>query len=228
MNILVIDCAVSRLSIGVKADDKMISEVFDIGMRQSEILVPVIQEVLEKVGLKPADLNYSALTLGPGSFTGLRLGISALKAIELAYNVPVYGISSLKVYGYPFSDFDIPVLSCIDANKDKFYATITKNNEVLLEDGDWETEKLIEITKDYHKLFIAGPDCNKLKLIIEESNKNIKIYTAKVRPLTTESLIAITEELISQGQEPLKDFDGPVYLRASEAEIKLREDKAKA
>ena len=227
MNILVIDCAVTRLSIGVKADDKMISEVYDIGMRQSEILVPVIQEVLEKVGLKTSDLNYTALTIGPGSFTGLRLGISALKAIELAYNVPVYGISSLKVYGYPYEDFDIPVLSCIDANKDKFYVTINKGNEVLLKDGDWETDKLIEITKDYDKLFIAGPDCNKLKAIIEESNKNIKIFTPKVRPLTTDSLINITEELISKGEEPLKDFDGPVYLRASEAEIKLQEDKAK-
>lgn len=225
MNILVIDCAVSRLSLAVKSDDKMISEVYDIGMRQSEILVPVIQEVLKKAGLEPKDLDYTALTIGPGSFTGLRLGISALKAIELAYNVPVYGISSLKVYGYPFSEFDIPVLSCIDANKDKFYATITDGAKEILKEGDWETEKISATVKKIKKLIITGPDAFKLKKIIEDSNKKIKIFVPKVRSLTTESLISITEELIKTGAEPLKDFDGSVYLRASEAEIKLNSKK---
>ena len=225
MNILVIDCAVSRLSIAVKADSKMISEVYDIGMRQSEILVPVIQEVLEKVDLKPSDLNYTALTIGPGSFTGLRLGISALKAIELAYNVPVYGISSLKAYSYPFSTFNIPVLSCIDANKDKFYANISCGSKEILKDGDWEVQQILESIKDYNSIFVTGPDAEKLSEIIKESNISITLYTPKTRTLTTDSLISITEELIASGAEPLKDFDGPVYLRASEAEIKLNRDK---
>ena len=227
MNILVIDCALSRLSIAVKTDDKMISEVFDIGMKQSEILVPVIQEVLKKVNLETKDLDFSALTIGPGSFTGLRLGISALKAIELAYNVPVYGVSSLKVYGYPYTNLSMPVLSCIDANKDKFYASITKENKVLLAEGDWEIQKLIDESKKYNELFIAGPDAYKLKTMIEEENKDIKIYISKTRSLTTDSLISITEELIANKAEPLQDFDGPVYLRASEAELKLQADQNK-
>lgn len=225
MNILVIDCAVSRLSIAVKADNKMISEVYDIGMRQSEILVPVIQEVLEKVDLKPSDLDYTALTIGPGSFTGLRLGISALKAIELAYNVPVYGISSLKAYSYPFSSFDVPVLSCIDANKDKFYANISCGSKEILKDGDWEVDDILKALTGCDSVFVTGPDAEKLSKIINESNNSIKLYTPKTRTLTTDSLISITEELVASGAEPLKDFDGPVYLRASEAEIKLNSDK---
>ena len=227
MNILVIDCALSRLSIAVKAEDKMVSEVFDIGMKQSEILIPVIQEVLQKVGLETKDLNYTALTIGPGSFTGLRLGISALKAIELAYNIPIFGISSLKAYGYPYYDLDMPVLSCIDANKDKFYATIREDNKEVLKEGDWDIDKLIEVTKEYKKLFIAGPDAYKLKKIIEESNKDIKIYISRTRSLTTDSLISITEEMITNNEKPLEDFEGPVYLRASEAEIKLQAEQNK-
>lgn len=225
MNILVIDCAVSRLSIAVKAEDKTISEVYNIGMKQSEILVPVIQEVLKKANIKPEDLDYSALTIGPGSFTGLRLGISALKAIELAYNVPIYGISSLETYSYPFTDFNMVVLSCIDANKDKFYARITKGKDVLLQDGDWEIDKLLDIVKDYDKLFITGPDCNKLKEIIKNTTNKTELFVPKTTQLTTDSLISITEELVAAGAEPLKDFDGPVYLRASEAEIKLNTEK---
>ena len=122
MNILVLDCAVSKISIAVKFDDKMIAQTYDIGMRQSEILVPAIDDILKKAGITAGDLDFSAITIGPGSFTGLRLGISSLKAIELAYNVPIYGVSSLKVYSYAAKNLGFPVLCCIDANKDRFYA----------------------------------------------------------------------------------------------------------
>lgn len=223
MNILVLDCAVSKLSIAVKTDTKFISTTYDIGMRQSEILVPSIDEILKKSEITAADLNYTALTIGPGSFTGLRLGISALKAIELAYNVPIYGISSLKVYEYPYSDVNMPIISCIDANKDKFYAHISEAKTELLEDGDWEVSTIIDTVKNFEKVLICGPNAEKLSEIIKEQNKNIEILLPKVQAQTTESLVKLTEELISNGQPTLKDFDGPVYLRASEAEIKLNE-----
>lgn len=223
MNILVLDCAVSKLSIAVKTDTKFISTTYDIGMRQSEILVPSIDEILKKSEITAADLNYTALTIGPGSFTGLRLGISALKAIELAYNVPIYGISSLKVYEYPYSDVNMPIISCIDANKDKFYAHISEAKTELLEDGDWEVSTIIDTVKSFEKVLICGPDAEKLAEIIKEQNKNIEILLPKVQAQTTESLVKLTEELIANGKPTLKDFDGHVYLRASEAEIKLNE-----
>ena len=148
MNILALDCAVTRISLAVKTESKFISTTYDIGMRQSEILVPAIDEILKKAEITAAELNASALTIGPGSFTGLRLGISALKAIELAYNVPVYGISSLETYAYPYKNFGIPLLSCIDANKDKFYARITDGENLLLKDDDYELEKISDAVKE--------------------------------------------------------------------------------
>lgn len=223
MNILVLDCAVTKLSIAVKTDSKFISTSYDIGMRQSEILVPSIDEILKKCEITPSELNYTALTVGPGSFTGLRLGISALKAIELAYNVPVYGISSLKVYSYPYNDVNMPVISCIDANKDKFYACITEGNTILLEEGDWELVEIIEEIGNFEKVLICGPDSAKLASQIKKTKSDIEILLPKVSSQTTESLVKLTEELIANGAPTLKDFDGPVYLRASEAEIKLHE-----
>lgn len=221
MNILVIDCAVSKLSIGVKADDKFISYTFDIGMRQSEILVPVIDEVLQKAGITAKELNYSALTIGPGSFTGLRLGISALKAIELAYNVPVYGLSSLKVYSYPLTSLGAPVLACIDANKDKFYANITDNNKELLPDGDYELDQITEKLQGLEKVIVAGPDAEKLAALLKDKTK-AELLTINTTPSTTESLIILTEQMVEKGEKPLEDYDGPVYLRASEAELALK------
>lgn len=222
MNILVLDCAVTKLSIAVKTEDKFISQTYDIGMRQSEILVPTIDEILSKAGITAADLNYSALTIGPGSFTGLRLGISALKAIELAYNVPVYGISSLTIYSYAYKDLGLPILACIDANKDKFYACLSDQNSLILEEGDYEVEEIISKLNGLSKVLVAGPDAQKLADIIKENKNDIEVLTTRASAMTTEALVAITEDKISKGEATLKDFDSPVYLRASEAELALK------
>lgn len=221
MNILALDCAVTRISLAVKTDSKFISSTYDIGMRQSEILVPSIDELLKKADITAADLNATTLTLGPGSFTGLRLGISALKAIELACGVPVYGISSLEAYAFPYMNLDYPVISCIDANKDKFYCRITDGEKTILEDGDWEIEKIIEAAGRLDKALICGPDAAKLADLLVKSLPEKKYLLPATPAMTAEALISITENLIEKKAEPLKDFDGPVYLRASEAELKL-------
>ena len=221
MNILALDCAVTRISLAVKTDSKFISATYDIGMRQSEILVPSIDELLKKAELKPSELNATALTIGPGSFTGLRLGISALKAIELAYNVPVYGISSLEAYAYPYKNLGFTVLSCIDANKDKFYARLSDGSNNLLKDDDYEIEKITEAVKDLDTVFVCGPDAKKLSEKLQTVFADKKFLVPEVPAQTAEVLILMTEELIEKKAEPLKDFDGPVYLRASEAELKL-------
>ncbi len=230
MNLLLLDCAVTRLSLAVKTDDKFVCQTYDIGMRQSEILVPSIDEVLSKAGIKAGDLNYSALTIGPGSFTGLRLGISALKAIELAYNVPVYGVSSLKVYAYAYENLGLPLLSCIDANKDKFYARLTDGEKFLLEDGDYEVTDIAEKLQGLSKVLIAGPDAKKLadnlteffKSDDKKNSSDIEILLPKAPDQTTEALANITLEMIEKGLPALQDYDGPVYLRASEAELALK------
>lgn len=219
MKALSIDCAVSRLMISAKNDDKIFTSIYDIGMKQSESIVPAIDYALEKVLLSPSELDYTAITLGPGSFTGLRLGISAVKAIELAYNVPVYGISTLTMHAYCFKDFELPVLAAIDANKNKYYANLSDKNKTILEDGDWDTDIIIKNVKKIKKLIVCGPDANKLKDIIIAQNKKIKILTPKTNIVTAEALFNIAEDMISKNQPGIKDFDGPLYLRASEAEI---------
>ena len=222
MNILALDCAVSRISLAVKTENKFISTTYDIGMRQSEILVTAIDEILKKAEISAAELAASCLTIGPGSFTGLRLGISAFKAIELAYNVPVYGISSLEAYAYPYKTFHLPLLSCIDANKNKFYARIEKDANLLLKDDDYEIEKIAEAVKDLDTILVCGPDADKLCKNLNALYTDKTFLLPSVPAQTGEALIKVTEELIEKKAEPLKDFDGPVYLRASEAELKLK------
>ena len=227
MKALAIDCACSRMTVAAKNDDYTFTAIYDIGMRQSETLVPAIDSVLEKCGLAKNELDYTALTIGPGSFTGLRLGISALKAIECAFGTPVYGISSLEAYAYPFIESEVPTLACIDANKDKFYAGIYHSGKVVLEDGDYEVPFIIERLKNINELNIAGfeKDTNKLMALLDAQGCKAVVHKLSVPVVTTDCLFTLAEKKITVKLPPLKDFDGPVYLRASEAEIKLQTNK---
>lgn len=223
MKALAIDCATSKLSISAKNDDeKFVSCIYNIGMKQSENIVPAIDFVLKKLGISTSDLDYLTFTNGPGSFTGLRLSISALKAIELAENKNLYGISSLKTYAFPFlKDFgeDFPILSVIDANKDRFYANLYVKNKIFVEDGDYPVDFLLEKLNSFEKILICGPDNQKFGEILKKSNEKIKIISPKIQCVPSEVLFLITEEEIKNGTKPLNDYDGPIYLRASEAEI---------
>ena len=223
MKALAIDCACSRLTVAAKNEDKTCTAIYDIGMRQSETLVPALDYVLEKAGLAKNELDYTTLTIGPGSFTGLRLGISALKAIECAFGTPVYGISSLETYAFAYANLGLPVLSCIDANKDRFFAGVYTNDQNTLADGDYDIPFLAEKLKQEKKIILAGfeKDTTKLKSLLEPAAPQIELIQMPVTAVTTELLFKLAELKISTKEPALQEYDGPVYLRASEAEIKL-------
>ena len=225
MKALAIDCACSRLTVAAKNEDKSCTAIYDIGMRQSETLVPALDFVLEKCGLAKNELDYTTLTIGPGSFTGLRLGISALKAIECAFETPVYGISSLETYAFPYAALGLPVLSCIDANKDRFFAGLYKEGSSLLPDGDYDIPTLAENLKSESKIILAGfeKDTNKLNELLGSALPDTELIKLPVTSVTTETLFTLAEKMLNKGTPGLQDYDGPIYLRASEAEIKLKQ-----
>lgn len=220
MKALAIDSAISKITISAKNDDFSVSATYNIGMKQSETLLPAIDYVLKKANLQISDLDYLTLTKGPGSFTGLRLSFSALKAIQLSKNIPLYGISTLDTYIHHYSSLPFTVICAIDAKKDRFYSKITKLNNTILEEGDYTVEEIYNSIKD-KEVLICGPDSLILKEKLLSLNSNLTIYCQDFNIIPTESLFTLTEKKIANNDEQLKDFEGPVYLRASEAELNL-------
>ena len=221
MKALVVDAASSCMTIATKNEDIKASLSLDMGQKQSQKLLPAIDYVLSQVELKPADLDYTALTSGPGTFTGLRLAFSALKAIELAGNIPVYGVPSLSAYAFPFSEFDGTVVSVIDAKKDQFFAALYESGKTISEAEDTTAEKVAKKLDASKKILLCGPDAAIFAEELKKINDSLNLTVYPSQPLCTETLFTLAEEMIEQKKEPLADYDGPVYLRKSEAEIKL-------
>ncbi len=224
MKALAIDCAVTRLIVAAKNDDNMCAAVYDIGMKQSETIVNAVDYVLKKAGITAKELDYTCVTAGPGSFTGLRLGFSVLKALTLANGTPLYAISSLKIHAWPYLEAELPVLCGIDAKKDRFYANLTAGDKEILADGDYELSAIVEKANLFEKIFVCGTDNEVFINLLKENGIKAKIIAPKVQALSAESMFQITEKMIADGEKPLADYDGPVYLRASEAEVKLSQN----
>ena len=220
MKALAIDSAGTRFAVAAKNADAVVSAVYAVGMKQSETLLPAIDGIVSKAGIRIAELDYTALCAGPGSFTGLRHAFAALKAVEQATGVPVYGIPTLEAYAYPYRSLPLPVVSVIDAKKNRFYAAVFESGTELLTSGDYEIEAVLASLKGVQEAVCTGPDAKRFKDAAEQSGSGTKLYALDFSECTTDALFALAEQKIAKGEKPLADYDGPLYLRASEAEVK--------
>jgi len=126
MRVLAIDTALAACAAAVldTAHGGIIaSESAAMGRGHAEALMPLIARVMEASDLDFADLDRIAVTTGPGSFTGLRVGIAAARGLALAGNVPVVGVSTLSAYAAPYLGIDdkTPVVVAIDARHGQVY-----------------------------------------------------------------------------------------------------------
>jgi tRNA threonylcarbamoyladenosine biosynthesis protein TsaB len=133
MLILAIDTALDACAAGVldtEAGKLVAQETQAMKRGHAEALMPLIARVIEQSGIAFAALDRIAVTTGPGSFTGLRVGLSAARGIALAANKPVVGLTTLSAYAAPLvsQDGEHPVISAIDARHDHVYLQVVSGN----------------------------------------------------------------------------------------------------
>jgi tRNA threonylcarbamoyladenosine biosynthesis protein TsaB len=133
MLILAIDTALDACAAGVLDTDagKLIAqESLPMKRGHAEALMPLIARVMKASGVAFAALDRIAVTTGPGSFTGLRVGLSAARGIALAADKPVVGLTTLTAYAAPMvsESGEHPVISAIDARHDHVYFQVVSGN----------------------------------------------------------------------------------------------------
>lgn len=126
MLVLAIDTALDACAAGVldtSATRLVAYESLPMQRGHAEALMPLLARVMAQSGVSFAELDRIAVTTGPGSFTGLRVGLSAARGIGLAAGKPVVGVTTLAAYAAPLvsQHQDTPVLSAIDARHDHVY-----------------------------------------------------------------------------------------------------------
>src|SRR6476620_5076867 len=133
MLILAIDTALDACAAGIldtDAGEMVATESQAMKRGHAEALMPLLGRVMKDSGIACATLDRIAVTTGPGSFTGLRVGLSAARGIALAADKPVVGLSTLAAYAAPVvsQNGEQPVISAIDARHDQVYFQVVSGN----------------------------------------------------------------------------------------------------
>jgi len=129
MNILALDTSGVTASIAILRDETVLAEIFlNLGRNHSEILLPYIDQLLAATGLELRAIDLFACTVGPGSFTGIRIGVSTVKGLALAVDRPIVGLSALDVLAMNAMGLQGKICPMIDARREQVYAGLYADN----------------------------------------------------------------------------------------------------
>lgn len=125
MRILAMDSSAVSASCALLEDEKLIGEQYlNVGLTHSQTLMPLVEHLLAAAHVKPAQVDGFAVNSGPGSFTGIRIGVAAVKGMAFAQGKPCVGISTLESMAYLFEGFDGVVCGAMDARCQQVYQAL--------------------------------------------------------------------------------------------------------
>jgi tRNA threonylcarbamoyladenosine biosynthesis protein TsaB len=217
MRVLAIDTALAACSAAVLDTEHggiVASESLPMLRGHAEALLPLLQRVMQQAGLGFPDIDRIAVTTGPGSFTGLRVGVAAARGIALAAQKPAVGLSTLSAYAAPHiaGDERFPVVAAIDARHDHVYL------QVFAPGGRLFTSPRLAPLREAVKAaaeapsFIAGSAARLVAAGLSADDPAPVAVDASTAPDI--AWIARMGAVVPEDQAPLK----PQYLRAADAQ----------
>lgn len=178
--ILSIETATDVCSVALAEDDRILSQRTPLeGMRHSSILTTLIHEVVTESGFLMKDLSAVAISNGPGSYTGLRVGASTAKGICHALEIPLIAISTLESLAHNIKGAS-HVMATIDARRMEVYAAIYSNGRLITDVHNliWSPDSIEELSNNYSTITICGNGIEKAELLFK-GFKNINRQPTK-------------------------------------------------
>lgn len=217
--LLSMDSSAVTASVALTDGDEIIkSEFLNSGLTHSETLLPMIARVMD--GHKYSELDGIAITAGPGSFTGVRIGVATVKGLAFNDDIPCYSVSTLEAIAYNFVDENAVVCAVMDARRMQFYNALfrVQNGKVerLCDDRAISIEDLRNELKQYDNVIIAGDGANLCFRNIKLENCTLadddRIY---------QNAVGVAKAAKNKNAISPKALM-PVYLRQSQAERELK------
>ena len=217
---LALDTATRVCTVGLVQDGHVLAEYdISVGLTHSEGLMPQLDQMFARTGIKKENTDRIAVSIGPGSFTGLRIGLAAAEAMAYAWQCGICGVNTLEAMAYNIPVEGFVLAPVLDAQKGNFYTAFYEwaageLREVRpVEMADAET--LLQQLQTFGKAVLLMGECE--KLMKQELPDGISVAPEQVR-LPKASSVALAAE----GTEPLTGEDvftlRPYYIRKSEAE----------
>lgn len=227
MKILAVDTSATAASVAVAEENKLIGEFsINTALTHSQTLMPMVDELLKNTGLSVNDIDAAAVNAGPGSFTGVRIGVAAVKGIAFPKNLPCVSVSTLESMAYNMLGNDCIVCSVMDARCSQVYnalfrvkgCTVTRMTDdraLSLTDLKNELQNINE------KVVLVGDGAVLCSKFLGEELENIMLAPFNNRIQTASSVAYAAFEKINNGETVKTDELMPVYLRLPQAQREL-------
>lgn len=226
MYTLTIDTSNHILGVALLKDGKVIGElVTNLAKNHSVRLMPAIDQLMKEVDLSPEKLTKIVVAKGPGSYTGVRIGLTTAKTMAWALNIPVIGVSSLKALTYQARFYPSLISPFFDARRGLVYTGLYRlrggQMQVVEEEQNiLMTDWLKNLKKTGENVLFLSPHINQFKDVIEEYLGDLALIPEDVFHIPHPSHLA----LAAKGQEADETHHlSPNYLRLAEAEAKWLE-----
>lgn len=225
MPILAIDTATMVSSVAVADEKKLLAELtVQTRLTHSETLLPHVEKVLQLAGVEKAELTGVAVSLGPGSFTGLRIGLAAAKAISYGLSIPIFGIPTTEVLAWHYPVPGVAVVPFIDAQKGNVYSAVyTWQGDGFTEVSPvqvYSVDEALTLCASQPMTVMAVGDMAAKKLAGREAlPANVQLPPQHMlMPRAANVAMAALRRQQEGRADSVMDLE-PVYIRRSEAEV---------
>ena len=226
MKILAVDTSSAVATAAISDGDKLICEcVLNNKLTHSQTIMPIIDDVLKRSELSPYDIDIFAVANGPGSFTGLRIGVTTIKGLAHATQKPVVGVNTLEALAYnlPFCPYIISPI--MDARREQVYNAFyrvsgSKVEEIVSTRAIALSDCLEELKKYNEKVVFLGDGVPVFREKISEALGDNALFAPQVANAQRASAVA---EAAKNKESVHYSELTPIYLRVSQAERELEE-----
>jgi tRNA threonylcarbamoyladenosine biosynthesis protein TsaB len=233
MKVLGIDTSTSCGSVGLIDDETVISEyLLNLPITHSERLLGAIELISKETRIAIEDLDGWAISVGPGSFTGLRIGVSTVKGLAFATQKPVAGVSTLDALAYQISSTPYLICPILDARKGEVYSAFYRfeGEGHLKRQSAYQAinpEDLVKKIKE--RTIFLGDGLKTYGDYLRNSLPSLAIFPSiSLNVIRASGVAKLGLDLLRKGEHlDLANFT-PLYIRPSEAEMKLSAPKGGA
>ncbi len=225
MKILAFDSAAKIATVAVTEDSELLA-LYSInnGLTQSELLLPMAENMLASLRLGISDIDLLATSVGPGSFTGVRIGTALIKGLAFGKNIPCVGVSALEELAENLSGLDGIIVPAMDARRSQVYNAIfrCKGGSLtrLTEDRAISVSELGEELKAYEgeKIYVSGDGYDGVKRALDSLGVKVEDTPPLLIPENAYSVARIAHRMYLRGEYTNDLGINPTYLRMPQAE----------
>lgn len=224
MKILGIDTSTKFLCLAIYNNSKIYGYNLEVGSKLSSFLAPSIEETLKAAKLKVGDIDYFACGIGPGSFTGLRVGLATVKGLSWALKKPIAAVSTLDILARNIKGIGGYIIPVIDAKRNLFYCGIYKvKNGVYRRVSPYMLLQAAELINKAEKgAVFLGDGLNLLRDRIITGIKGAQISDRDYWRVEPHNIIETALEKIKRGELTDSFKLKPLYLYPKECQIRTK------